>query len=149
MYVGDGPIATRRAEYAQLNRAIFDAERALQNNPEVIHALKEGRNLCGSEGSRTALERYEVIDSSSEAARPGRSTPCPKPPRLAYHAGRAPQRTPLSFRSARRGPLANSTRKDFIREELPRRSAPLHDNHGDMSRHKRRYVKPTRRRVTV
>jgi Mg2+ and Co2+ transporter CorA len=63
----DGPTPARRAQYAILKRSIIDAARALQNNPEVIHSLKEDRNLFGSEKPRAALERYQVIQASSES----------------------------------------------------------------------------------
>lgn len=63
----DGPTPARRAQYAILKRSIIDAARALQNNPEVLHSLKEDRNLFGSEKPRAALERYQVIQASSES----------------------------------------------------------------------------------
>ena len=67
MAAAEGPTTARRTEYAHLKRSIFEAERALQNNPEVIHSLKEDRNLFGSEKPRAALERYQVIQASSES----------------------------------------------------------------------------------
>jgi Mg2+ and Co2+ transporter CorA len=46
---------------------VLDATRALRNNLEVIHSLKEERNLFGSEAPRKALDRYEVIQDTISA----------------------------------------------------------------------------------
>jgi Mg2+ and Co2+ transporter CorA len=63
----DGPTPHHRAEYATLKRSVINSLRALQNNPEMIHSLREEDNLFGSPKPRTALERYEVIHSSTES----------------------------------------------------------------------------------
>lgn len=62
-----GPTTEARQEYRRLKEVVLDATRALRNNLEVIHSLKEERNLFGSEAPRKALDRYEVIQDTISA----------------------------------------------------------------------------------